>query len=281
MNRVYQWTIVVFFVVVTGVAKAEGQRLPGKFVWAELITYDIAAAENFYSRIFGWQFSDEKNYRIAWKRDEPVGGLVFRPRPDDRSAKSRWIAYISVIDIESVKKSIMAANGSAVAEPRNIDGLGELAVFADNEGALFGLINSGNSDPEDYLAEQGEWIWIQLFSRNAKESAQFYQHIGNYQRFDNPQQAGSYLLSRDGYARAAVSTISSAHADAKSVWVPFLRVENISEILDKVRTAGGKVLVEPREDLYDNRVAMIEAPDGSAVGIMVWSSQTTSGDISP
>src|SRR5258705_4371031 len=33
-------------------------RLPGKFVWADLVTDDLAAAQNFYGRLFGWTFRD-------------------------------------------------------------------------------------------------------------------------------------------------------------------------------------------------------------------------------
>ena len=125
-------------------------------------------------------------------------------------------------------------------------------------------------DPGDYLADPGDWIWIQLFSRNALEASQFYETVGGYQRIDTPQSPGSYLLAREGYARAVVSTLSPRYPDASPAWVPFLRVADMAATLEKAHTLGGKTLVAPRPDLYDNRVAMVEAPDGSAVGLLVW-----------
>src|SRR5580765_8497591 len=40
-------------------------RLPGKFVWADLVTDDVAAAQKFYGGLFGWTFQDAGEYVIA------------------------------------------------------------------------------------------------------------------------------------------------------------------------------------------------------------------------
>jgi predicted enzyme related to lactoylglutathione lyase len=248
---------------------SENQRLPGKFVWAELVTYDAALSETFYSQLFDWHFDDDDDYRVAWHGDDPVGGIVVRPRKDP-AGKSRWIAYMSVEHMAEGKAAAAAAGAKLLADTRHITGLGDLAVYADSEGALFGIIDGEGSDPGDYLADVGDWIWLQLFSRSAQRASAFYEHIGNYQRFDNPQSAGSFLLVREGYARAAISTLPAKNTDTAPAWVPFLRVADIQSTLEKAQALGGKILVAPRADLYDNRVAMIEAPDGSAVGILVW-----------
>jgi predicted enzyme related to lactoylglutathione lyase len=244
------------------------QRLPGKFVWAELVTYDAALSESFYGQLFGWQFENDGDYRVAWRGEEPVGGLVVRPRKDP-AGKSRWIAYMSVHMAEA-KASLATAGAKLLADSRHIHGLGDLAVYSDSEGALFGVIDSEGPDPGDFLADIGDWIWLQLFSRNAQQAGEFYERIGGYQRFDDPQNAGSFLLVREGFARAAISTMPAQNKDASAAWVPFLRVADIHSTLEQAQALGGKVLVAPRADLYDNRVAMIEAPDGSAVGLLVW-----------
>lgn len=257
-------------------AAADGNRLPGKFVWAELVTYDMPVSEKFYGTLFDWDFEDHDGYRVAWRGDEAIGGLVHRPRKDP-TAKSRWIAYMSVLDMAAVKASLVALDARKIGDSRKISGLGELAVFADDEGALFGIIDTAGDDPADYLADIGTWIWIQLFSRDAERASRFYEQVGGYQRFDNPRTAGAYLLYREGYARAALSTIAPGHPDAVPNWVPFLRVADIAATLEKSTALGGKTLVAPSPDLYDGRVAMIEAPDGSAVGILVWTPESEGG----
>ena len=250
-------------------AGADDGRLPGKFVWTELVTYDMSLSEKFYGPLFDWDFEDHDGYRVAWRGDEAIGGLVHRLRKDP-TAKSRWIAYMSVMDIATVKTSLVALDAHMIGDSRQISGLGELAIFADDEGAIFGIIDTAGPDPADYLADIGTWIWIQLFSRDAERASRFYERVGGYQRFDNPRTPGAYLLYREGYARAALSTFAPSDPDAVSNWVPFLRVADIAATLEKSTALGGKTLVAPNPDLYDGRVAMIEAPDGSAVGILVW-----------
>ena len=250
-------------------ASAAAERIPGKFVWAELVTYDTALSETFYGALFDWEFEDHDGYRVAWRGEEPVGGLVQRPRKDP-AGRSRWIAYMSVEDMVAAKAVLDDAGARMIADSRQVAGLGELAVYQDPEGALFGIVRGAGPDPGDYLAGIGDWIWIQLFSRNAGQASQFYTRVGGYERFDNPGTPGSYLLAREGYARAVISTISSRYPDASPAWVPFLRVADMAATLAKARALGGKTLVAPRPDLYDERVALIEAPDGSAVGVLVW-----------
>ena len=44
---------------------ATKERLPGKFVWADLVTDDVPTARKFYAQLFGWTFRDVGNYTIA------------------------------------------------------------------------------------------------------------------------------------------------------------------------------------------------------------------------
>src|SRR4249919_1557094 len=65
-------------------------RLPGKFVWADLVTDDVPKAQKFYGDLFGWTFRNYGGYVIAAHDGEPVGGMFQRPRPADRNPRPRW-----------------------------------------------------------------------------------------------------------------------------------------------------------------------------------------------
>jgi predicted enzyme related to lactoylglutathione lyase len=47
-------------------------------------------------------------------------------------------------------------------------------------------------------------------------------------------------------------------------------VDDIAGTLNKVRAAGGKVLVEPRADLLESNLAVIADPRGGVLGIVNW-----------
>ncbi len=263
---------------------AGNPRLPGKFVWADLVTDDVSAAQKFYSGLFGWSFSDYGGYVIGKTDDRPICGIFQRPRPTDQpQARPRWFGYISVANVDKARNAVLKAGGRELAAPKKLPDRGEQAVFADAEGAIFGVVKSSSGDPEDFLADPGDWIWIQLLSRDAEKASEFYRAVGGYEIIENnaTNRQSDYVLTSEGYARATVRTIRSADTRVRPAWLPFVRVSNVSDSVVKARELGGKILVEPKPELLDGRVtvsvAVIADPTGAAIGILEWNDQPAKG----
>jgi predicted enzyme related to lactoylglutathione lyase len=247
-------------------------RLPGKFVWADLVTDDVRGASTFYARLFGWTFQEYGGYLIGANEERPLCGMFQRERPKDRSAEPRWFGYISVSSVPKASETVTKAGGRVLAEPKKMPKRGEQAVFADPEGAIFGVIKSSAGDPEDFMAYPGDWIWIQLLSRDAQKAAEFYRGIARYEVVENTasNRLSDYVLTSEGFARATVRTIPKAHPEVKPTWLPFVRVKNVGEAIRQARDLGAKTLIEPRSEVLDGKVAVIADPTGAAIGIMEW-----------
>jgi len=254
-------------------------QLPGKFVWADLVTDNVEAAQKFYGSMFGWTFQTMNNYIIASNDERPLCGLLQRPRPADGSAKPRWFGYLSVSSVAKTERAVTQAGGRVLAPPQNFPERGEQAVFADPEGAVFGVMKSISGDPQDFLPDEGDWIWIQLLSHDARRAAQFYRAVGGYDIVENPasNRLSDYVLVSEGYARATVRTIPAEHKQVQPAWLLFVRVKNIGESLGLTRQLGGKVLLEPKPELFDGRVAVIADPTGAAIGILEWGEKALKG----
>jgi hypothetical protein len=249
-------------------------RLPGKFVWADLVTDNVPAVLGFYSQLLGWQFQDVGGYLIAHNDGRPLSGIFQRPRPQDRpEAKPRWFGYLSVANVEQAQRAVTKAGGRVLAAPQTLPKRGEQAVFADPEGAIFGVVKSSAGDPEDFLAEPGDWIWIQLMSRDGRRAAEFYQGVGGYQIVENTasMRLSDYVLTSKGYARATVRTMTPVAGDARPAWLLFVRVKSVSESVAKVRQLQGQVLLEPKPDYLEGKVAVVADPTGAAIGLLEWS----------
>ena len=254
-------------------------RLPGKFVWADLVTDDMSAARKFYSQLFGWTFRDVGSYSIAANDERPLCGMFQRPKPANRDAKPRWFGYISVASVTSAEKAVTKAGGKVLAAPQKMPARGEQAVFADPEGAIFGVIKSSAGDPADFLADPGDWIWIQLLSRDAKKASEFYHTVGGYEVIENTlsNRWNDYVLASKGYARATVRTIPKTDAPIQPSWLPFVRVKSVSDSLARAKQLGGKVWIEPKPELFDGKVAVITDPTGAAIGLLEWSPEAAKG----
>ena len=77
---------------------ATGQHTPGRFVWGDLVTADVAAAADFYGRVFGWTFEtyggkdDRDTYTLALADGLPIGGMVFDQRAmKGKTPSARWV----------------------------------------------------------------------------------------------------------------------------------------------------------------------------------------------
>ena len=167
---------------------------------------------------------------------------------------------------------VIQSGGKVLREPERLPKRGEQAVFADPEGAVFGVVKSSSGDLPDFLADAGDWIWIQLLSRDGRKAAEFYRAISGYTIVENVEtnRQSDYVLTSKGYARATVRTIRAAQTTVQPTWLPFVRVQSVAESVALAKQLGGAVLIEPNPGLLDGKVAVIADPTGAAIGILEW-----------
>ena len=250
-----------------------GQHTPGRWVWADLVTSDVAAAAEFYGRVFGWTFEtyggedDRDTYTLALADGLPIGGMVFDQRATKGDVPSaRWIGLLSVPDVAAAAAAVSANGGKVVVAPRALGERGETAVFQDPEGVPFGAVRSKHGDPADYTGDLNEWVWLDLWTRDVDRATKFYGAVAGYEvvplQADGPR-SGAHLVAA-GYARAGVMRLNDERATA--VWLPYVRVADARGAADRARAAGGKVLREPAS-IGGAVVAVIADPTGAPVGI--------------
>jgi len=256
-----------------------GPRLAGKFVWADLVTDDVPAARKFYGGLFGWTFQTVGDYTIAANGERPQCGMFERPRPKDPSARPRWFGYLSVSSVERARSTVLKLGGRVLVSPQKFPKRGEQAIFADPEGALFGVIKSSSGDPQDFLADPGDWIWIQLLSHDARKDSEFYSEVGGYNILENTQtnRLSDYVLASEGYARATVRTIPKDRPQVQPNWLLFVRVSSVKESIARAGQLGGQVLLEPKAEYLGGRVAVVSDPTGAAIGLLEWGGDLLKG----
>jgi predicted enzyme related to lactoylglutathione lyase len=184
---------------------------------------------------------------------------------------------MSVSSVSEAQGRVTKAGGKVLAEQQNFPQRGDQAVLADAEGAVFGVIASRRGDPADFLPEPGDWIWIQLFSRDVKAAGEFYRTIGGYEVLPHTERTNSLVLTSKGYARAAVMNLPESQAQAKPGWLPFVRVKSVADSVAQTKELGGKVLIAPKDKLFAGRVAVITDPTGAALGIIEWTGELVKG----
>lgn len=113
---------------------SDAMRTHGAFSWSELQTTDVAAAAAFYREVLGWevQAMDLPNgsYTAIAAGGRPLGGIV----PGSGGA-ARWLAYVTVDDVDARTARAAAAGAVVLKAPFSAPGVGRMATIEDPAGA--------------------------------------------------------------------------------------------------------------------------------------------------
>ncbi len=115
--------------------------IPGKFCWNELITPNEAAAKKFYTGLFGWKIQpfgkEAPDYKLLKLGKDSAGGLMQAHEP---GCPARWVPYVLVADVDATVKKAKKLRAKVMLEPFDVAEVGRIAVLADPQGAVIGII---------------------------------------------------------------------------------------------------------------------------------------------
>jgi predicted enzyme related to lactoylglutathione lyase len=251
-------------------------HLPGKVVWADLVTPNLVGAEAFYGGLFGWTFRDlhvgATSYAVASVNGRLIGGLAEVKIPPGERKQSHWLTFIAVHDTDATVRHALLDGATLVVKPMSYAGRGRQAVFAGPDGGVFAVIAAPSGDPGDFLAKSGEWIWSSLLTPDPDRAAKFYQSVFGYDVFDLPSDDGlqHIVLSSQDFARAGINSLPKDAQRRHAHWLNFVRVNDTGEAVASAVALGGRVLVEPRLDRHGGKIALLADPYGAPFGVMEW-----------
>ncbi len=247
-------------------------QIPGKLIWADLFTTDAEAATKFYCGVFGWTAvtleQKGRTYTVFSNAGRPVAGLAPRPKSQSKHP-SRWINYVSVMDISATLARVKEAGGDVRAPARNFPDRGRQAIIADSEDSTLGLLESSAGDPPDDEPKPGDWNWFELYAKQPGIATVFYRQVFNYAVSPDTrtERKDDFLLSSGGLERGGVAPLPDRN-DAKPGWLGVIRVTELDAKLAQVVALGGEVLLAPHAVAYESRFAIIADSTGGTVGLV-------------
>lgn len=113
--------------------------MPDPVVFFEILGNDATALPKFYGDAFGWEVeSVMPTYSMARPGEERgiEGGVGAAPE----GQPGHVTFYIEVDDLDSALEKVKSLGGSTVTEPMDIPDGPSIALFADPEGHVVGLV---------------------------------------------------------------------------------------------------------------------------------------------
>ena len=135
------------------------QQIPrGRFVWHELMTGDVSAAQSFYTTLTGWQTQAFEGgpgpYTVWMNGDTPVGGVMTLPdEAKQQGAPPHWLGYIATPDVDATVKQATGHGATLLHGPADSPTVGRIAVMQDPTGAVF----AGHTAAGDPPGHDGPW----------------------------------------------------------------------------------------------------------------------------
>ncbi len=121
---------------------------PGAVVWNELATRDLAAAQEFYTRVFGYDWEvvdtgDGPAYQTFSVGGRSVGGAMQMTGDWPEEVGSHWTPYFEVEDPDGAAAAAERLGG-AVSMPTTDSPYGRFAALRDPQGGVFNVVRSAD-----------------------------------------------------------------------------------------------------------------------------------------
>jgi predicted enzyme related to lactoylglutathione lyase len=191
--------------------------------------------------------------------------------PGDGSNLSRWLPYVSVVNVdESLKRSIDA--GATLVAPARDVAMGRVAAIVDPQGAVIGLARSSVGDPDDQTtsAAPGRVVWNEMLADDTAAAAAFYKRVADYDVQSVERRGGEYtFLASNGVRRAGINPLPADNVTP--LWLTCFGVNDPAAAATLAETLGGKVILPASPDLRDGTIAVVTDPSGAVLVLQKWS----------
>ena len=247
---------------------------PSGFVWYELMTSDMAAAEAFYRVVVGWGAEDSgqpnMRYTMLTAGGQPVAGLMTVPAEAAAAgAKPGWMGYIGVGDLDAAAADVKDAGGTVHRDPADIPGIGRFAVAADPQGAGFTLFQpSAGAQRTAPAMTPGHVGWHELHTSDWEGAIAFYAARFGWTRAEAMDMGpmGTYQIFACG--AEAVGGMMNSPNFPRPAWLFYFIVDAIDAAIARVAAGGGRVLQGPHEVPGGSWVVQAQDPQGALFALV-------------
>src|SRR5258708_22614318 len=249
---------------------------PGTFCWPELSTSDQAAAEKFYSALFGWTIREtpmgpDAHYTIFLKDGQEVAAATtLQPEAVKMGAPPNWLSYVSTPDVDATVASAKAAGAQLYAAPFDVMDLGRMAVLAHPTGAVFALWQAKTHPGVALLDAPGALVWTELTTTDTAKAGAFYTGLFGWKAEVMDMPGMPYTVFKRGTASAGgmMARQPGTPGNVPSSWLPYINVDDVDATVARTTALGGKICAPPIDVPTVGRLAVLADPQGASLAII-------------
>jgi uncharacterized protein len=248
-----------------------------KFVWYELTTTDVDAAQEFYRQVIGWNVSDagmpSYRYGIISAGSNSVGGIMaINDEMKIRGVPPCWTAYVGVANVDTKATQFQAAGGAIHVPALDVPGVGRFSVVSDPFGATLILFKPHTSElptpvPPGTL---GHFGWHELMVSDREAASNFYEKMFGWTKTSTHDMGpmGLFQMFSTGEPNDTGGMMTKFPEMPISCWAYYINVESTSAALNRVVANGGKIINGPMQVPTGEWVAQCQDPQGAFFSLL-------------
>ncbi|MNS13518.1 Glyoxalase-like domain protein [compost metagenome] len=171
---------------------------------------------------------------------------------------------MSVSDVAKAVNLTTSNGGKVLRGVKDIDGRGKMALVADPQGGILAYMRATGGDPLIKSPEINDWLGMELWTNNPEASKSFYKQVIGYEAEEIKDSSVPFTaFKKDGMIYAAL--LKNPSKDVRTHWMPYIRVENVSAMVDKAKAAGATIMLTPSPTIRNSTVAIILDPSRAPI----------------
>ena len=182
----------------------------------------------------------------------PAAGLMaLTKQACDAGARSGWVGYVGVDDVDACAARVTRAGGAVHAAPTDIPTVGRFAVVADPQGAVICLFKPTEAMPQPPAGTPpriGSVGWHELLATDGDKAFAFYADLFGWSKAEAMDMGamGTYQLFTVGGSPIGGMMTKPAAVPAP-FWAYYFQVDAIGAALRRLEAAGGTIINGPME----------------------------------
>lgn len=244
---------------------------PGTPCWVSLMVHGMAATQDFYGSLFGWEFVPGPQqlgpYVRALLDGHEVAGIG--QLPPDRHLPIAWTPYLASDDVDLTTETVRLCGGTVGVGPLDADEAGRLMIGSDPSGAVFGVWQVAAHRGTSISGVPGTPAWHELLTFESASVAKFYETVFGYEEEPVVSADFDYVTLHIGDRPVAgIHGVGNAlPRDRGPHWMTYFEAADTDDAAGHVVNLGGHVL-RPPQDTPHGRIATVADPEGARFALI-------------
>ena len=235
----------------------------GTFVWHENVSSDPQRAQDFYTRLFGWEIesftSGDFDYPMISANGQMHGGFPTVPA----GTPPHWAGNVRVDSVDDTVAKAQSAGGKLIAGPMDIPEVGRYAVVGDPQGAVLAVFQPEGDGPEG----AGVFVWDELGTQDVEGAERFYDAVFGWTTSDMGEEYGGYKIFNLA-EKGVGGVMKMPDASIPSMWAPYIATDDVDATVSKAQELGASIVVAAMDIPNVGRIAVLKDPVGAVFGVI-------------